>query len=213
MQACRSWRPTSCVDEADAQLDRAAVAEMLRSRLPDYMVPKYLDVVEHLRRRSTSGKVDRKQLPAPVNLLKGASRDVRGAAERYRARLAQAWEKCLQTSPVSVEDDFFLDLGGHSLLAAQVVTELQDAARHVAGSRCATSTSITHGPDAGRAAARSRHRAARDRPPPRPIDATPAEQAFATVPAWERWMCVGLQAISVMAIYGIVRRAVRLRCA
>ena len=32
---------------------------------------------------------------------------------------------------------------------------------------------------------------------------TEAEQVFATVPVWERWLCVGLQAISVMAIYGL----------
>jgi hypothetical protein len=32
---------------------------------------------------------------------------------------------------------------------------------------------------------------------------TEAEQVFATVPAWERWLCVGLQAISVIAIYGL----------
>ena len=31
-------------------------------------------------------------------------------------------------------------------------------------------------------------------------DATPAEQAFASVPAWERWTCVVLQAVAVVAV-------------
>ena len=61
------------VDEAEGPLDRAAIAEMLRSRLPEYMVPKYLDVVDSLP-TLISGKVDRKQLPAPINLLKGTDR-------------------------------------------------------------------------------------------------------------------------------------------
>ena len=112
------------LDEADTQLDRAGVAEMLRTKLPDYMIPKYLDIVEHLP-VLTSGKVDRKQLPAPLNLLKGASRDVVAPESDIECVMVQAWEKCLQVSPVSVEDDFFLDLSGHSLLAARVVTELR----------------------------------------------------------------------------------------
>jgi len=112
------------LDEADTQLDRAGVAEMLRTKLPDYMIPKYLDIVEHLP-VLTSGKVDRKQLPAPFNLLKGTSRDVVAPESDIECVMVQAWEKCLQVSPVSVEDDFFLDLSGHSLLAARVVTELR----------------------------------------------------------------------------------------
>ena len=112
------------VDEAEGALDRAAIAEMLRSRLPEYMVPKYLDVVESMP-TLTSGKVDRKQLPAPVNLLKGTDRQYVAPAGDLEQALVAVWEKCFHTSPVSVEDDFFLDLGGHSLLAAQVVTELR----------------------------------------------------------------------------------------
>ncbi|NIO41802.1 MAG: hypothetical protein GTO41_17475, partial [Burkholderiales bacterium] len=30
-----------------------------------------------------------------------------------------------EVSPISIEDDFFLDLGGHSLLAAQIVSLLR----------------------------------------------------------------------------------------
>src|SRR6185503_1914864 len=58
------------VDGGESAIDRAAIAEMLRARLPEYMIPKYLDVVDSLP-TLTSGKIDRKQLPAPINLLKG----------------------------------------------------------------------------------------------------------------------------------------------
>ena len=148
------------VDEAEGALDRAAIAEMLRSRLPEYMVPKYLDVVESLP-TLTSGKVDRKQLPAPVNLLKGTDRQYVAPAGDLEQAVVAVWEKCFHTSPVSVEDDFFLDLGGHSLLAAQVVTELR---RRFGTSRDLRARHLQepHGADAGRAPARSRRLDRRD---------------------------------------------------
>ena len=190
------------LDEADTQLDRAGVAEMLRTKLPDYMIPKYLDIVEHLP-VLTSGKVDRKQLPAPFNLLKGTSRDVVAPESDIECVMVQAWEKCLQVSPVSVEDDFFLDLSGHSLLAARVVTELRTrlgtsriSVRDLYKFRTIRAMSArlqqlgiaAHAPAAADTATL----------------ATPAEQAFASVPAWERWTCVVLQAFAVVAYYGIV---------
>ena len=104
------------VEAGEGELDRAAIAEMLRSRLPEYMVPKYLDVVESMP-TLTSGKVDRKQLPTPVNLLKGTDRQYVAPADDLEQALVAVWEECFHTSPVSVEDDFFLDLGGHSLPA------------------------------------------------------------------------------------------------
>ena len=190
------------VDSSDAQLDRPGVAELLRSRLPDYMVPKYLDVVESLP-TSTSGKVDRKQLPPPLNLLKGVSRDVVPPADDMEAAIVQAWEKCLQVSPVSVVDDFFLDLSGHSLLAARVVTELRTQLGTSRISvrdlyKCRTVRALS---------SRLQERgigAHASIPADTQSRATPSEIAFASVPAWERWTCVTLQAISVMVYYGIV---------
>ena len=40
-------------------------------------------------------------------------------------QIVAAWEKLFAPTPVSVQDDFFLDLGGHSLLAARMVSELR----------------------------------------------------------------------------------------
>jgi non-ribosomal peptide synthetase-like protein len=194
----------ACVvlESPDAQLDRPGVAEMLRTRLPDYMIPKFLDIVEQLP-VLTSGKVDRKQLPAPLNLLKGASREVVPPASDLERTIVAAWEKCLQVSPVSVEDDFFVDLAGHSLLAARVVTELRTrlatsriSVRDLYKFRTVRALSarlqqlgVGVGPAAAADVASK---------------ATPAEEVFTSVPAWERWTCVGLQAISLLAYYGIV---------
>ncbi|WP_337822050.1 amino acid adenylation domain-containing protein [Amycolatopsis sp. A1MSW2902] len=52
-------------DAPEREVDRNSVLSLLASRLPVYMIPSYLDVVTEFP-RTTSGKIDRKQLPAPV---------------------------------------------------------------------------------------------------------------------------------------------------
>ncbi|HEU0290489.1 MAG TPA: Pls/PosA family non-ribosomal peptide synthetase [Burkholderiales bacterium] len=190
------------VDGGAAAIDRAAVAEMLRARLPEYMVPKYLDVVDSLP-TLTSGKVDRKQLPAPINLLKGTDRQYVSPLDDLEQAVAEVWEKCFHTSPVSVEDDFFLDLGGHSLLAAQVVTELRGrfgtskvSVRDIYKNRTVRTLAVRLR-DLGVAIGASAEQAEADTAP------TESELVFATVPLWERWLCVGLQAITMTVIYGL----------
>jgi non-ribosomal peptide synthetase-like protein len=190
------------VDKADAPLDRAAVAEMLRARLPEYMVPKYLDVADSLP-TLTSGKVDRKQLPAPVELLKGADRLYVAPESELEVAITQVWEACFRTSPISAEDDFFLDLGGHSLLAAQVVTQLRArfetskiSVRDIYKNRTVrilAARLLDLGVDLS---------GAEDTIGTEAVP-TEAELVFGTVPAWQRRLCVALQAVTVTALYGI----------
>ncbi len=49
-------------------LDRKGLAEFLRSRMPPYMIPKYLDILPDLP-VTTSGKIDRRALPPPEKLF------------------------------------------------------------------------------------------------------------------------------------------------
>ncbi|MFH5822973.1 Pls/PosA family non-ribosomal peptide synthetase [Georgenia sp. AZ-5] len=99
----------------------------LRRKLPGYMVPAYLEVVESIP-MMPSGKADRKALPDPV-----APRLVTGDVEYVppetatEERVAAAWEAVLRLEPgtASVQADFFDDLGGHSLLAATAVSRLR----------------------------------------------------------------------------------------
>lgn len=95
----------------------------LRGELPAYMIPTIIEPIVELPVLS-SGKIDRKRLPAPhvdheVAEVDTASRTV---AERT---LLTVWKKLMAPMPVSICDDFFLDLGGHSLLAARMVSELR----------------------------------------------------------------------------------------
>ncbi|MER6610831.1 Pls/PosA family non-ribosomal peptide synthetase [Streptomyces sp. NPDC000927] len=105
----------------------ARLHKHVRSRLPAYMVPSFLDVLPSLPFMS-SGKVDRKRLPSPTGRrLAGGGRLVAAEGELEK-RVRDVWAEVLGIEPgaLSVEADFFTDLGGHSLLAAQVVSVLRD---------------------------------------------------------------------------------------
>ncbi|GAA3221183.1 Pls/PosA family non-ribosomal peptide synthetase [Dactylosporangium siamense] len=118
-------RPAAGGEPDDVVVRR--LAEQLQDRLPGYMVPAYLDVVEALP-AMPSGKVDRKRLPPPVNRRPARGSGPVVAAEGDREEQVRAvWAEVFGLPPeqLSVEADFFDDLGGHSLLAARVVSLLR----------------------------------------------------------------------------------------
>ncbi|WP_421655811.1 amino acid adenylation domain-containing protein [Leptothermofonsia sp. ETS-13] len=98
----------------------------LQAKLPDYMVPARLMVLDALPVNANQ-KVDRRALPAP-ELAPPDSNPASYVAPRTRLEelLVDIWAKTLGVERVGVEDDFFA-LGGHSLLAAQVIYRLQAA--------------------------------------------------------------------------------------
>ena len=117
-------------DRAKA-FDRSALLAGLKARLPAYMTPAYLDVLDELP-MLTTGKVDRKRLPAPVQPLVDEASAVAPPKNPLEAKIAGAWARVFGLAAVGAEQDFFLDLGGHSLLAAQMVAALRDVDLHVA---------------------------------------------------------------------------------
>lgn len=102
----------------DGGLPRDEILASLRKRLPAYMIPTYLEAIAELPRLS-SGKVDRKALPAPCTRLVTSDRTLRPPRTDMERRIADAWEEIFQVFPISIDDDFFLDLGGDSLLAVE----------------------------------------------------------------------------------------------
>src|SRR6202008_648913 len=97
-------------------VDPAGVRSALAERLPAYMVPAALVVIEALP-LTVNGKLDARALPAPEY------QDV----DRYRAPanaveeiLAGIYAQVLGIERVGVDDSFF-DLGGDSLLAMRVI--------------------------------------------------------------------------------------------
>ncbi|GAA0717909.1 amino acid adenylation domain-containing protein [Dokdonella soli] len=104
-----------------ASLDETALRTQLKARLPDYMVPQHillLDAIPLL----PNGKIDRKALPAPQRPASAASERIAPRDEREQ-RVATAMEEILVLPGLGIHDDFFA-LGGHSLLAAQLTARL-----------------------------------------------------------------------------------------
>ncbi|MCA1008477.1 amino acid adenylation domain-containing protein [Rhodococcus hoagii] len=110
----------------------------LHSRLPEYMVPAFLDIVDELP-TMPSGKVDRSRLPVPgPRRVLGSSGPVEEPRDAAETRLRGIWAEVLGLEPaaLSVEADFFTELGGHSLAAARLVSVLRESAGdHAVGLR------------------------------------------------------------------------------
>jgi non-ribosomal peptide synthetase-like protein len=103
---------------------RQKIVELLHSRVPEYMIPRYLDVVQQLP-TTISGKVDRNRLPPPQILLTNEEREKVPAVTPFEKTIVEVFERCFGVSPIFSSDDFFRDLRGHSLIAARVVSELR----------------------------------------------------------------------------------------
>ncbi len=92
----------------------------LQDRLPEYMIPSSISVLEQLPCTS-SGKVDYKSLPAPD--LGGDSVE-QPALSPVQEILTGILAQVLKLDRVSIDDNFF-ELGGHSLLATQVISRVR----------------------------------------------------------------------------------------
>jgi amino acid adenylation domain-containing protein/FkbM family methyltransferase len=109
----------------------ASLRDQLRAfaaeRLPEYMVPSEIVWLDALPRLS-SGKVDRKALPAEAARIGQSLRSQRSVAPKspVEVRIAQIWSSVLACGTVGRHESFF-ELGGHSLLATGVVARLRDA--------------------------------------------------------------------------------------
>ncbi|AYJ49061.1 non-ribosomal peptide synthetase [Rhodococcus sp. P1Y] len=97
-----------------------ALAAGVRDALPDYMVPAVFVALDAFP-LNASGKLDRGALPKPdTDTLKAEYRAPATAVERT---LVAVFEDILGSSPIGVDDDFFL-LGGNSLSATRAIARV-----------------------------------------------------------------------------------------
>ncbi|MFC9999419.1 amino acid adenylation domain-containing protein [Nocardia sp. NPDC127526] len=96
-------------------LDPVLVRELVARRLPGYMVPDVVMVLDALP-LTASGKVDRRALPEP----QFGSRAFRAPSTPAEQLVASVFAEVLGLEQVGVDDDFFA-LGGDSIVSIQVV--------------------------------------------------------------------------------------------
>jgi amino acid adenylation domain-containing protein len=89
----------------------------LKERLPDYMIPAAVVVLEQLP-LTPSGKVDRKALPRP-EAGAGEGRPFTAARTPVEAALAAIFTEVLAADRVSIDDNYF-ELGGDSIRSIRV---------------------------------------------------------------------------------------------
>ncbi|WP_456320139.1 amino acid adenylation domain-containing protein [Mycolicibacterium sarraceniae] len=99
--------------------DPAALRSALAGRLPEYMVPAAIMVIDALP-LTVNGKLDRRALPAPD--LQGAN-SYRAPTTAIEEILAGIYEQVLSVERIGVDDSFF-DLGGDSLSAMRLIAAI-----------------------------------------------------------------------------------------
>ncbi|WP_146749467.1 condensation domain-containing protein, partial [Paracidovorax anthurii] len=107
---------------APAGLDGQELRRALEGRLPEYMVPWVVQVLDELP-LNANGKIDRKALPAVQGQVPGGYEAPRGEVEEA---LAGIWAQVLGLERVGRSENFF-ELGGDSILSLQIVARLRAA--------------------------------------------------------------------------------------
>ena len=106
-----------------AKLNTADVKRFIRARLPEYMVPTEISVLDSLPVNG-HGKIDRRALSAPDINSPRRSEMFTPPRTITEKRIARIWCEVLGLKDLG-KDDHFFEIGGQSLLAAQIVSRIR----------------------------------------------------------------------------------------
>ena len=112
------------IPQEGTQATLASLRTFLKGKLPDYMLPTALVLMETFP-LNTSGKVDRKSLPLPETAQATRANQMVEPRDMLEQQLRTIWEDVLGIRPISVKDNFF-DLGGHSLVAVRLMARVKE---------------------------------------------------------------------------------------
>jgi amino acid adenylation domain-containing protein len=106
---------------APASTDARTLKDHLKARLPQYMVPSTIALLDQLP-LNANGKLDRQALSVlqVQKELKGNA-----AGSETEKALAEIWGELLKVESIGVDDDVF-DLGAHSLMAMKALAQIRE---------------------------------------------------------------------------------------
>ncbi|WP_052376143.1 non-ribosomal peptide synthetase [Chondromyces apiculatus] len=110
-------------DAATSGSMERSILDYLQPRLPDYMLPSAIVVLDALP-LTPSHKVNRSALPAPEE-YRPADKPVVAPRSQLEEQLAALWKDVLGLKHVGVHDNFF-DLGGHSLILMRLHERIRE---------------------------------------------------------------------------------------
>ena len=107
---------------APANASPSAMRKWLAERLPSYMVPSYIVVLDSFPVAS-SGKIDLSALPPPYR-EEARLAAFRAPSDDREYELCAIWQEVLKIPKIGIDDDFF-ELGGASLQALMVFARIE----------------------------------------------------------------------------------------
>lgn len=98
------------------EIDRVAVLRHLHDRLPTYMVPAHIMVLQDLP-LSPNGKVNRNQLPEPDEDVRDTPYE--SPRNQLEKSLTRIWQEVLQVDSIGIHDNYY-QLGGDSIQSIRI---------------------------------------------------------------------------------------------
>jgi amino acid adenylation domain-containing protein len=126
---------------AGAGLTATSLRGFLAEKMPGYMLPDYLMLLDEMPLTS-SGKIDRRGLPVPGRSRPDIGTPFVPPRTERESLLAGIWAELLEFDEIGVNDDFF-ELGGDSLLAMRMALAVEESlGTSVSGDIFRTGTTI-----------------------------------------------------------------------
>jgi amino acid adenylation domain-containing protein len=117
-------RENEIAGEREGAFSVGQIRNLLRSQLPEYMIPSAFVVLDSLP-LTPSGKLNRRALPEPRHTPEDMQDSIVKPRDSTEEQLVAIWEDILGVSPIGITQNFF-ELGGHSLLAVQLMMRIED---------------------------------------------------------------------------------------